>query len=394
MARRRYAGFALLLAVAMLAAGCLGQATKLGQEALTEATAAHDLPHGSQATTSASEDRQLPASVVLTVAVRLDKTSQRALPVEDLVLASSLEDLDVDVRPLTVPSGASRAVATLHLPAGQRLPAIDATLRVDDGLGLATIPIEIGPWGAQRDARVSIALSTAEPGTVTVQSIRGDVPAKAHAPTSDPTYGLLSWPNGIQRVLLGFEGTIHVPPAYPDLPQGERMVFRLSDAQDQPVSWRLDGQLLETGPRLELIPRAGHHVLTVEVGEMGPSHSLSFSVDDRRTFAGTVEAGTGPLRRDVEGFNGDQHTLEVHAAANHLSAALELREPDGEATDLDLYLLDPDGNVVAQSAREGTSTERLRLPASELFASDYRLWVYAAEGADIEYELVSHVFYR
>lgn len=384
----------LLLAGLTLTTGCIGQAADLGRDVVTGTTAVQEIPAGSQPSPTAGPDRQAPSTVSLALVVSLEEANGRTIPVEDVFLAGPPEYVSLELRPLTVAEGTSRTIATLTLPTGHRLPAIEATLLIDDGLGLATIPIEIGPWRAQRDARVGIHLSTPEPGSVAVQSVRGEPPAKALVPTAEPTYGLLLWPNGIKRVLHAFEGTIHVPQGYPDLPQDRPVSFRLTDAGGRPVSWRLDGEPLTTGPSVDLVPKAGQHVLTVELGKVGPSFSLSFSVDDRRTFTGAVEAGTGPLRRDIEDLNGDKHPVPVSPGASHLSAVLSLREPDSETTDLDLYLLDQDGNVVDQSAREGASTERVQLPAIDLVASEYRLWVYAAEGADVDYELSSNVFYR
>ena len=91
----------------------------------------------------------------------------------------------------------------------------------------------------------------------------------------------------------------------------------------------------------------------------------------------------------VTGIGIEEHTISVSAGTRHLRIALFDEETDGN-DDLDLYLYDPDGNLVAESTTP-TSAEQVDVSAPTV--GDWKLIVHGwqTDGPDAQYTLFSWV---
>lgn len=388
MTRRGRSWEVCLLAVLLATSGCIGQMTTLedprsGDAPSDEGSPAHGIPPEARPT--------------LRIQVHVQETSERALDVEDVLLDPRSDGIEqVQTEPSRVEPGTTRVIAAVDLAPGQRLPETQAIVHLDDGLGLARLPIHLASWtpspGTQ--AQVTLTVDVIEPGTVAAREVTGDLPAALGQANAEPTYGYLLWPNGIKQPLPAFDHGIEVPATYPDLEAGTAVTFRFVDAPDRPVTWRLDGRVVDQGPTATITPGPGPHSLNVHVGEEATSHSLSLSVDDARLFDGAIRAGTGPVREHLEGVNGERHPIEVQQGARSLSAHLASTDADDVTTDLDLYLVNETGAIIDRSTSDDTSDERIHVPGAHLIPGEYALWVYAEQGVDASYQLEAHVFYR
>jgi hypothetical protein len=81
----------------------------------------------------------------------------------------------------------------------------------------------------------------------------------------------------------------------------------------------------------------------------------------------------------------DEHTISVAAGTRHLRASLFDENTDGE-DDLDLYLFDPAGDLVAVS---GTATSAEQVDVADPANGDWTLIVHGwqTDGPDAEYDL-------
>jgi hypothetical protein len=91
----------------------------------------------------------------------------------------------------------------------------------------------------------------------------------------------------------------------------------------------------------------------------------------------------------VTGIGIEEHTISVSAGTRHLRIALFDEETDGN-DDLDLYLYDPDGNLVAESFTP-TSAEQVDVSAPTV--GDWKLIVHGwqTDGPDAQYTLFSWI---
>lgn len=381
----------LLLAAIVLTSGCIGMTdpTEIPSTTSAEEAATADARQG-------QVDGSKPAAMAtLTIEIHASDTS--VLPVD-------VAGVDVDgFGPAgdTVPHelvhlepGERATVATIEAPRGTEVPAGEVTLRLDDGLGLSLLPVHVEAWPAQKDARVVLGLTVSEAGTAKVASVTGSHEAEPVHDQARPSYGYLVWPNGIKEPLPAFDRGIRVPASFPHLTQGDTVTFQAVDAASGGgIDWRLDGQPLTHGAQVTVTPEPGIHWLHVGAEGSTASASVSFDVDADLAFEGTIHAGTGPLQADAAGLNGARHEVDIEPGAGRMTVQLSPGVSDDDTVDLDLYLLDADGNTVAKSAQEGVASERLRLDTDETVPGSYTLWIHAARGAEIPYELTAHIFY-
>ncbi len=109
-------------------------------------------------------------------------------------------------------------------------------------------------------------------------------------------------------------------------------------------------------------------------------------------FSGVVLAGDAGAQHDNEIFIGgtySDHTIEVAPNAKKLDATLTFTDAEGlefGASDLDLYVLDPDGNVVGSGAIAG-GPEVISIPVSRGGTYTYRVYGWLA--ANTPYTLTS-----
>lgn len=91
----------------------------------------------------------------------------------------------------------------------------------------------------------------------------------------------------------------------------------------------------------------------------------------------------------VTGVGIEEHTISVSAGTRHLRIALFDEETDGN-DDLDLYLYDPDGNLVALS---GSATSAEQVDVRNPAAGDWKLIVHGwqTDGPDAQYTLFTWV---
>lgn len=377
--RSRWVLLVGLLALGVLTAGCL-----LDQDAETDPAqvdppspppeqAASDGEPAHTLTVRGWEDAEL-ADVLAVQAVH-------AQPVPASIASFQLGPADADEQPIVL--------ARFNVSDGQRLESFRLDLTVDDGLGPAQLSLEVPAWRAQEDAQIDVRLQLVEIGEATIASVDGDLPVEVVDERAEPRYGYLVWPHGDRQPIDGLDRIVQVPAAYPRFPADAEPAFRA----DEPVRWRLDGQLVAEGRQLATDPGPGSHTLTVVDPATDQETQLAFSLHDRFAHQGEIGAGSAEHRGSLAGVNEDTYNLTVHEGVRSLSARLE---PVGNQTDvenLDLYVLNETGAVLAQSVTNGTH-EHLRVGHSDLAHQDQvRLRVHGEKAALTEYRLSGTAFY-
>ncbi len=371
----------------MLLAGCIGtlpgQTQETGPASGEPASQAHEI---SERTPQEPRER---AENTLTIVLELTPESPERIDVRDLFVSPLPGGETSFVTETTSLAPGERVpMARLTVPDGLAVSEMRVTLRLTDGIGEALLSVGIGAWNGEADVTQSIYLTMEEPGELRASQVVGPETARSVDANAEPMYGWMVWPDGYRDPIGTFPYTIHVPEAYPLLTSSQGVSFEITDA-DGPVEWTYDGETISTEDSVEIDAEPGRHVLRVTIGDH--SHVLRPRADLDQRFEDVAPVGTLEARKLLDGINARAHPFEIGESNLWTTVEVGPRGDDSFAADLDLYLADADGELIAEAVSEHP-TEHIEL-RHPLEPGEYTLWVYNARGASVAYTAFVHVDY-
>lgn len=386
MARRVPPWATVLLAGLLLASGCIGQVTDLAGAGPTEASIAAT---GDAADAARAGDEAAEFSAVSFV-LELSAKSERTLRITNVEL-SPVPDGPAAFVPKTgsVQPGRSLSLGAIAVPTGSEVPQQTLAIELFDGLGTARLSVTIDAWTAHKDRVQTIRVVSTSDGQVGVERLEGPLPAEATPPRAVPEYGYLVWPDGDRQALTGFPHAVHVPQQYPNLAPGTTARFTVETPGDADIRWQLD-ETARTGASFTFQTTPGVHDLNLSTAA-GPATTLSVHVDADRSYHGTILTGE-PVTEHGTPATVDQHPLAVRERANWLKLMLRPADDANLLEDMDLRLIDAEGDTVANASTAGNDGETLTLRTTP-GAGDYTIEVRGARGVALDYELTAHIDY-
>lgn len=390
MARPGARATALLVGALMLTSGCLGVLDVDGVPTEPALAPASSDDRVTQPAAPLDADPPERATVVLELAL----TDESAPPLD-------VEAVDVDVgSPSSVSvqtttgrllAGKSARIAYLHVLPGTHVPGASVDITLYDGLGQATLSLDVDGFHAGDDMTQTVVLRSQAPGQIGVVETDGALEVTASTPNAVPQYGYILWPDGNREPLPGFEHVIHVPKGFPNIPAGEQVELAAEVPDDEDVLWRLGNDGTVEGHKISFEAEPGVQPVHVSVGPGESSADLSVHTDFERTVNGTLVVA-GPMAEQREQIHSTEHTFRIQEGADWIRIAVRPTRDDPRTHDLDLALVDEHGEEIEADERSDTSHASVAIdPAPEpgLYGADVR----AAEGLALNYTVSIHVEY-
>lgn len=380
-----------LLAAMLLGAGCVGPLTETvsmqGGHSATPGLADEAGGRSTPATPAPSEDE-----VTVSFHLSLTSSSQPALEVQSVSFDPEPPS-SVDPRTTTgrlVPGGDAR-IAYLHASEGTRIPATTMEIVLYDGLGISVLSFDVEGFRVGDGLRQGIELRSRGPGQIGFVQADGPLEIAPQTPHAVPQYGYLLWPDGHREALPGFEHVIEVPEGFPNFPAGRTIQLRAEVPEGTPVLWRLgDGTTVESH-KLSFETEPGVQPIHVSVGPGESTTDLRVHTDLRRRVNGTIAAAV-PGSQPAGPVDRAEHPFEILPEADRVKLLLRPEGPELPKQDLDLLLVDGQGDEIASSRTDNASLEVLTLDHPPL-GGEYAARVQGSDGAAMEYTLSIRVAY-
>lgn len=380
----------LLVAALLLTTGCLGVLDVDGVPTEPAPTPASLDDRPTQPAAPLGADPPERATVVLELALTDDSAPPLDVEAVDVDVGSP-SSVSVQTTTGRLLAGKSARIAYLHVLPGTHVPDASVDITLYDGLGQATLSLDIDGFHAGADMTQTVVLRSQAPGQIGVVETDGALEVTASTPNAVPQYGYVLWPDGNREPLPGFEHVIHVPEGFPDVPAGDEVELVAEVPDDEDVLWRLGSDETVEGHKISFEAEPGVQPVHVSVGPGESTADLSVHTDFDRTVNGTLVSAT-PGETMLEPVNAAEHPFEVEEGALWLKLMVQLEHGEIPARDLTVSLVDDDGDTVATSTTEEGDVDVLTVTES-LRPGGYAAKIEAESGAAMPYNLSIHVDY-
>lgn len=381
----RSVGGGLLLALLVVAAGCLGPLEAPAEADPSAATQGDEALHEREDTARAGS----PVTVTFSLALMPD--SRIPLDVESVDVDGASPAVSVETAQPRIAPGEEAPIVEVRAEPGAEVAPLRLEIRFFDGLGQANFTFVTAAFSPELSIQQTVLLRDDGPSRISFASSEGPLDVRPATDHAVPQYGYVLWPDGDRQPLAGFDHAVHVPAEYPNVPPDREVSFFVEAPDGQTTLWRLGDEEPVRGDRFTLTTEPGRHHLRLSVGPGESTTGLSIHTDYVATVNGTIPAGTPDEVERVDGATADEHAVEVREDANRITLVLRPTEPEHRFEDLDLRLTNGAHRTVAESATANQTLEQINYYDPQ--PGNYTAHVEASEGAGHSYELSVTVDY-